>query len=195
MVYDICEILKGYLTGLPFTDIVAGLAVESTYKDKGLEKTLPYYCGFESGCDSDYTKLIPNKETKSILYFEEVIGASQVGRRANGQKTFSTSVNLIGWLNKKKLGETNCQISSTYMYSIMEALPEKRFDNGIFRNIRITSININPRLPQILKKYTYTDKNDFMLKSGYDYFSLRIDLQYDVNTACVIEPNNPEIEC
>jgi hypothetical protein len=192
----IANILKGKLEGLDFIDKIAGLArpiminVPGTNNDK-VQKIFPIACDVtHNDCISGkYQDLIPNSKYSTIIYFEDA--GSTIQKAANNWATFNSRLNLICWMNLKKLGECSvCTTSTAVLLSILAALPEFPINDANYspiRDVKIEGVSEAIKSNAIFNKYSYDEKVTQYLLYPFDFFMLNISVSYRVNLHCVDE--------
>lgn len=205
MINDIGNILKNKLIGLPFVDRIAGIvqtAVDKTQDsdNKFVIKRFPVSCDVTNKDCEDNTNrlsdLIPNDTKKSIFYFEDIGGVSfvnQIGANMN----FVASVRLVAWLNIKKLGKTDCSITSLIVANVIrEYNKQKTFNENPFTRIKIKVEKQVIKDANIFAKYTYNQHNTQYLTYPFDYFALDLKVEFSINEKCMNDFNlGIEDEC
>lgn len=195
MNYAIATILNTYLTALPFTDRIAGVVKPITFvtgtTDKPVKKTIPVDCGVsQPDCiGGKYTDLVPNSKYKSIIYWEDN------GVRLNNQNitrdfNFTSSLRLIVWLNLKKLGKTDCNVSALAVSNVLNTLPTGYFNNGIYTRLRIVVGEEIIKSNSIFSKYTYDEAVVQYLMFPFDYFALDITTTFTIVKSCITDWTN-----
>jgi len=202
MNYEIGTILGSYISPLNFVErlssVVRPLSFVTGTEEKPIKKVYPIDCNTSykdcTTASKKHTDLVPNSKFKSIHYFED----NGVGTIASTQRDFrfESKVRLVGWLNLKKLGKTDCSISSKAVLQIINALPSGRFNSGEFKNIQITSISEAPKTSAIFGKYTYDETVIQYLMYPFDYYALDITIQFTISKACINDFDlGAETEC
>lgn len=187
MIKDLAKVFMNTISDLPFTDKIGGLA-ELTAEDS--RKMLVACDYIQNNCqgDKDYTELVPDKELKSLFYFENDRGASFKESKAGDIMVFETDMRLVGWLNLQKLGYDDCNTTTLIMNALIKRLIsndelKKNLDKP-FLAIKTTSVREDNRDPKIFTKNGY--KDNFRFKP-YDYFAITIGVKFYVNYKCVEE--------
>lgn len=197
---EVGNILKGLLTSFEiggvgtnqFIDKLAGVVKvisrsERTENDGLITKTFPISCSttFEE-CNKSgaYKDLIPNSNYGCMIYFEEESGVDKIETLRTSTK-YKTSFLLVGWLNQKKLGTNECSITGQVVNTIINALSVKPFNDGIYQTIQIDVTGQNPKSLNPFSKYSYDEDATKYLMAPYDYFSLKIDVTFSVNSLCI----------
>ncbi len=191
MNYEVGTILGTYISSLSFVERLASVVRPLTFMtgtaEKPVKKTYPIDCNTSyKDCVSaakKHTDLVPNSKYKSIHYFEDN-GVNTINTTERDFR-FESRVRLVGWLNLKKLGKTDCSISSKAVLQIINTLPSGRFNSGEFKNIQITSISEAPKTSAIFSKYTYDESAAQYLMFPFDYYALDITLQFTISKACI----------
>lgn len=177
-----------------FIDKLAGLVQpismsEQNESGASLTKIFPISCSttFEECCNNKaYKDLIPNSKYGCMVYFEEESGVELVEETRNGRK-YKTSFLLVGWVNQKKLGTDECSITGKIVNTFINALSVKPFNNDIYTSIQIEVSGQNPKSVNPFSKYTYDADNTQYLMAPYDYFSVKIDVNFVVNSQCIVD--------
>jgi hypothetical protein len=200
MIVDIGLILKSYLAPLPFVDRLGGIVRPITKTDrdgeKTIKKTFPVDCNVtEHDCIAgQYTDLVPNSKYKSIHYFED--NGTSILQRTAMDFHFQAKLKLVGWLNLKKLGKTECSLSSLAIANILKAFPTNYFNNGIYSRIQISVLGQDPKDSRIFSKYSYSEEQTQYLMYPYDYFALNLSVGFSIREACINDWNiTPVITC
>jgi hypothetical protein len=197
---DIANILKGYVETLPFAGKVGGLVKPITYvtqNDKGtVKKTIPVDCGVthENCLKGRYTDLMPDSKYKSVMYFED--GGVTPGDNNARDFSFESNLKLVCWLNLKKLGKTGCSNTALAIVTILNTIPTRTFNSGIYTRIQVTITGEEVKSPQIFSKYTYDEEKNQFLIHPYDYFALNVSVKFNVSKSCITNwANGSEINC
>lgn len=187
----IANIIKAQIENLPFIDRIAGAVRVASRQEQGSKsiiiKKFPVDCGVTaSDCSSGkYTDLVPNTNYKSIHYFED-LGVSISGA---DQKTFSfeSKLKLVGWLNQKKLGKTDCSVSHLAIAAILKQIPTHYFNdtNNGFTKISISCTGIDPKNAAIFSKYSYQEEVNQYLMYPFDYYAINFTTKFTVPYQCI----------
>lgn len=197
---DIANILKGYIETLPFAGKVGGLVKPITYTsqtDKGvIKKTIPVDCGVtHANClKGRYTDLMPDSKYNSVMYFED--GGVRPSDNSARDFSFESNLKLVCWLNLKKLGKTGCSNTALAIATILNTLPTRTFNNGVYSRIFIAVTGEEIKSPQIFSKYTYDEEKTQYLMYPYDYFALNISVRFSISKSCITNwTNGAETTC
>jgi len=203
MIYDIGEILKGFIEAenLPYVEILAGVVQEETAtklgKNQGtfIQKVFPIYCPLTEQCDpGNIMPLIPDRKLKSLLYFEKN-GSILFRGRDRGYNQFTADIYLTAWLNPKELGVDECSVSAKVVAEILRIMDKGFFNgpNGVYSKMIIRPIAINQKDKIIFSKWKYSDKFYNLLEYPYDYFQLRFQVDFSIHDNCAeqLQVNNP----
>lgn len=190
MTGEIGEIIKSKLAGLTFIEKLAGVVKSITITivdadNRSVKKTFPIACNmtYEDCTNSKYKDLVPNTKIKSLVYLEDQ-GIRKIG--TNGANTvYVASYLLVGWLNLKALGETNCSISGSVVASILKNLNIQPFNEGIYQRIKIEDLGQNPKSNIPFSKYSYDESIMQYLMYPFDYFSIPLQVTFELNPACI----------
>lgn len=191
MNYEIATILGTYIDGLNFVERLASVVRPLTFvtgtAEKPVKKVYPVDCNVSyKDCVSaskKHTDLVPNSKYKSIHYFEDG-GVNSVSSNERDFR-FESKLRLIGWVNLKKLGKTDCSISAKAILQILKALPSGRFNSGEYKNIQILNISEQPKSSAIFSKYTYDEAVTQYLMFPFDYYALDITTQFTISKSCI----------
>lgn len=194
-------VIRPYIEALVFKDKVGGVVRPMTLvrvSDDGIKskKIIPVDCGVtHRECISGkYTDLMPDSKYKSVIYFED--NGTQRVDDEHRDFSFQSNVKLVCWLNLKKLGKTNCSVSSLALGSILKAIPTQYLNSAPYTRILITFLGEDPKTPSIFGKYTYDEEKIPYLLYPYDYFSLNFSIRYTIPRSCITDfENDPEINC
>lgn len=197
---DIANILKGYGQTLPFAGKIGGLVKPVTFVvqgDKGpVKKTIPVDCGVtHANClKGRYTDLMPDSKYKSVSYFED--GGIRKLEDNVRDFTFESTLKWIWWINLQKAGKTGCSNTALAMATILNTLPTRTINSGIYSRILITAEGEDAKNPQIFSKYTYDEEKTQFLMYPYDYFALNISVKFSISKSCITDwVNSQEIAC
>lgn len=192
MNYSIATIFNTYLDDLSFFERLAAVVRPMTFftgaEGSAVKKIYPIDCSTSYkdcvAASKKYTDLVPNSKYKSIHYFEDG-GVSQINNNGRKDWRFESKLRLVGWINLKKLGKTDCSISAKAILQIINALPSDRFNSGEYMNIQITSISEAPKSSAIFSKYTYDEAVTQYLMFPFDYYALDITTQFTISKSCI----------
>ena len=194
----IADILKTNIESLPFIDRLSGLVRTVSIKEEsGRITRKPIACDVSSDdcARGTYQDLVPNSSKLSIVYFEENGGVQPIGNEKNNY-VFRSQLRMVGWLNLKKMGFTNCTWSGNAVLQILSRLPRNVFNSGNFQKIKITAIaEAEKSAENIFGKYTYDETVNQYLLYPFDYFALNITTEFQVNPDCIEEMNMEEELC
>ena len=199
---EIANILKDKIDGLPFVDRIAGLVTTLTLSEETeagkKRKTFPVACNVsQADCMAGrYQDLVPDTAKKSVLYFEEVEGAQMTGMEGN-KMNFRSTLILVGWLNLKKMGLTDCGWSSTAVLQIIRELSaymQPSNHGNKFIHFKVTGISQAKKTSAVFSKYTYDEAVTQYLIYPYDYFAVNIAFEFSINKNCIQDAEIPDIE-
>lgn len=186
-----------------FIDKLAGVVQvistsERTENDGVVTKTFPISCNItfeECNKNGSYKDLIPNSKYGCMVYLEEETGVDFISEDRNGKK-YSTAFLLVGWINQKKLGTSDCSVTGKIVNTIINALTIKPFNRDIYQSIIIEVTGQNPKSLNPFSKYTYDQDNTQYFMAPYDYFSLKINVTVTINPNCITDfEKSTEIIC
>jgi hypothetical protein len=208
MIYDIAEILKNIirdqidLGNIQYIETLAGLVqTETAQKQKSkselIERSFPVYCPQTEPCDpNNIEPLVPDKDKKSLFYFERRGDILYTGRE-KGFNNFTAQLDLVGWLNPKKLGSNECSIQAPIVAEMVRLLNRKAFNDpgGVYSKMSISPFSLKSKEPVIFSKYKYSDKFYNLLEYPYDYFSITFSVSFSLHDNCIdeflISPEEP----
>lgn len=193
---QIAYVLKSQLDGLNFVDKIAGLVRPMTLNLNGQKKVFPVACDVSTDAcvKGAYQELIPNSKYKSILYFEDL--GLTMEYREKRRVYFSSRMNLVCWLNIKRLAECGlCVISPQVLLMVLANLPEFPISSDIYREIWIKAYSEVPKSVAIFSRYTYDETIAQYLLSPFDYFCLQMLIQFWVDLDCVKDISVKECTC
>ena len=203
MIYDIAEILKGFIEGenLPYVDCLAGLVQTETVMKKGkkqgdvVERSFPIYCPKTEPCDpNNIQPLLPDKDLKSLFYFERNGDVIFGGREKNRSK-FTAELLLTGWLNPKELGFNDCSITAPIIAELLRILDKGFFNdpNGVYSMMLIKPISLRTKERIIFQRYKFGSKFYHLLEYPYDYFQIRVQVEFQLHDNCMPDfvPQDP----
>ena len=193
----LAAILRTYLQGLPFVDRLAGLVRTVTITgEDGKRKAFPVACNVTNAdCTAGrYQDLVPDSSRKSVMYFED--GGTVLTGLLKGDPQLRSTIRLVGWLNLKKMGLTDCDFATTAITNIIKNLPWTEFNspaNGFVR-VKLTGLNVLEKSSAIFSRYTYDEAVTQYLLYPYDYFGLNLTVEYTVRRSCIEDAVIPDIE-
>lgn len=187
MVRDLAKVLMNTISTLPFTDKIGGVA-ELTSKDS---RQMLVACDYiQNNCQGDksYTELVPSVDLKSLFYFENERGAVFKEHKAGDIMVYETEMRLVGWINQKRLGYNDENVTSLIISSLIKRLLSndqiKQNISSPFLAIRTTSVKEDNKDPRIFTKHGY--KDNFRFKP-YDYFSITFGVKFFIDYNCLNE--------
>jgi len=189
MNYAIATILGSYIDNLNFVERLASVVRPMTFftgsEQNTIKKVYPIDCSasHKDCVTGKYTDLVPNSRYKSIHYFEDG-GVAPVNTTQRDWR-FRSSLRLVGWINLKKLGKTDCSVSAQAVLQLINALPSGRFNSGEYKNIQITSIAEAPKSSAIFSKYTYDEAVTQYLMFPFDYYALDLTVEFTISKSCI----------
>jgi hypothetical protein len=196
MIYQAAEIVKHFLTDLPFVEKLGGL-VKTYEKQDPNGNTVRYPVAYnltETECNAGkYLDFVPDGKFKSSIYFE---GDRARITRTSGKIHVEADLKLVCWMNLKKMG-VNLPYSHYAITQIAQAIPTRMFNytpDGIetpqYQRVQISLDSTE--YENIFSRYTY-DKR--VLFFPYDYFSININVKFEINYECYDIPTGEEGSC
>ena len=192
MIYNVAEILKGRLSDLTWIDSLNGLVTSHTMEtqtEKGepLLKTVPVYCGEESGCDiNSVDPLVPDGKTSCMVYFEERTPFRLIGNERDWFY-FRGQLMLVCWVNLRRLGVEGCDKTTLIKNSIFKNLFFEK-QNFVDYEINAMSAYVQEEVVKnqnIFSKWNYYDRLDKMLQAPYDYFAIIVEADFRIHRTCL----------
>jgi len=192
MVIEVGNIIKGYLQPLTFIDKLAGVVKVITKTDldennKPVVKKFPVACDVnfnECQTTGKYKDLIPNSSLGCIVFLEDT-GARFTGMRGHKQ-VWKSGYKLIGWVNNSKLGFEDCSVTGQIIATIINQFPIVPFNSGMYQS---SSIQVNGQEPKSgqnpFSKYSFDENQSQYLMYPFDYFSLLIDVSFEIDKRCL----------
>jgi hypothetical protein len=192
MIHTIGEILRDKIKNFSYVNKIAG--VVQTAVDKGTDGKVdrfPVACNV-IGADCEEVggrllDLIPDDTKKSIFYFEDLGGAVFQEKKGDDLE-FISRIRLVGWLNLKKLGQTDCGITAKVVAHLITRMESTNQINYTpFTRLTIKVQNQVSKQPTIFSKYTYAQTKAQFLIFPFDYFAIDLIVKYSINKNCVPE--------
>lgn len=192
MIVEVGEIIKSKLEPLLFIDKLAGVVkvltkVDFDGENRKVIKKFPVSCSLTlDECESTgkYSDLIPNSNLGCIVFFED-LGLRFV-KQDGFKQLWKGSYKLIGWVNNPKLGTNNCSVTGQIISTIIGQFPINPFNSGIYHSVKIQVIGQEPKTGQNpFSKYTFDEEKLQYLMYPFDYFSLLIDVDFEINRKCL----------
>lgn len=186
----ISESLARCLSAKEYIGRAAGCVHEIREKVNGVNKRYPasrvvFENANERVCEiGDYRDLIPNSNTASILYFDD-LGAKLVNKLGR-REMWKGELRLICWINTKKTEYTPEEILNDVLDNIPEDIPQ----TGRIHGGKIKVDYVEPKRPSPFSKYTYDEERRQYLTHPYHYFSLRLHYTTVGAKGCNSETNN-----
>ncbi len=194
MIYDIGEILKSIIEAenLPYVETLAGVVQTETAEKRGkkfgdfVTKSFPVYCPQKEPCEPNKIEaLVPDSSRKSLFYMEQN-GEILFRGRDKGYNKFTADLFLVGWLNPKKLGSNDCSITAPIIAQIVKILNKGHFNAlNQYSKIFIQPISIATKEKKIFDKYKYSKLFYHLLEYPYDYFRIRIQVDFQIHDNCI----------
>lgn len=192
---ELATVLRDKLAGLPFVDVLAGMAQTVTQTDTGQDDTVPavitkkfpvsYDVVGAGNCVGTEVALIPDSSKKSIIYFEDF--GIQVTGRVHGMVGYNSSLRLICWLNRANLvGATYTEISGRCQAAVVDTLLTRNPENiGMFTRLIVNVARIPPQDPALFGKYTYDETTRQYLRPPFEFFGIDFTATYQAPAKCL----------
>jgi hypothetical protein len=192
---ELATVLRNKLAGLPFVDLLAGMAQTLTVADPNQDDQAPavitkrYPVSYDTtgadACAGVEIPLMPDGSRKSIIYFEDY-GIAVTGR-LHGLVSYSSNVRLICWLNRANLvGDHYTEISGRCMAAIVDTLLTKNPENiGMFTRLAVNVARIPPQDAALFGKYTYDETTRQYLRPPFEFFGIDLTATYQAPAQCL----------
>lgn len=188
---QIANIIKGYLTPLPWVEVSAGLIkpfiriVPVGAGKPPVREQFPVSCDYTySECtNGKYKTLIPSEKYRSLLYFEDM-GCIKT-KNEGGYNYWKSRLRLVVWVNMKRFDFNGCYISPLLVNAIEAAIPEVYFNAPPFVKVNVQSISEMPKDATIFSKWSYKEEVLQYLMYPFDYFALQIDTEFAISRDCM----------
>ena len=208
MIHTITNPIKTAIEALPLftngTDTrTAGVVVPVTKKDKeGVRFTFPASCDVDGlACweEGRYFDLLPNDLHRAVIYFEQLTDVRFTGYKDSKDTTmiYEADLRLVGWLNMRKFGSTDCTITSRLVLGIIKALTATKgqysrnagalpvidaaYTNAI---VEVEPVRQVRQDQSIFSRYTLSET---VLLYPWDYFALDFTCRLEVGRECFDE--------
>lgn len=187
MIRDVAKVLMNVLSDLPFIDKLGGYTEVTPESGKAMPVSCDYvYDNCED--NQNYVAFIPEHHLKSMLFFEGVSNVNVTEKKSKDLYAYTVDFNLIGWINKNKLGYEDCNTSSIIINQIIKRLLDQKRINDVldvpFQALGVTSVRENLKTPSIFTKYGFKDEFRF---DPYDYFSIGLTVKFYVDYKCIVD--------
>lgn len=196
MVKEIVNIMVHKLAGLPFLDLVAGVAqsvIDVRADDENIKivKKMPVsydVLGGKSAILGMERELVPNSGRKGILYFEDF--GSDIDSNGRATPAFTpliSNIRLVCWLNKKKMAlDKYDEITAVCMAEIIRRVVSGTGFNGNGVTRLFVSVG---RIPiqdaAIFSRYNYLEAELQYLRPPFEYFAIDFVAKYSIATNCL----------
>lgn len=167
--------------------------------NKAKEKSFPILCNYNlANCNNPtqfYTELVPDDTKPAILYWEPLNGLTDQGSINNnsggffGTRRYTGIARLVGWVNTKKLGVSDCNLSGKLIRSLMPILTKDiknltgELDKG---RLKVRLRNEVVKSEAIFSAYSY-DLGRQYLMNPFDYFALDVSFELTLPATCAYE--------
>lgn len=192
MTKEIAAIMKERIAGLPFLELVAGIAqpvIDKKFKDGDnarILKKMPVSYDNLGGKDPIIgmeRQLVPNANRKSIVYFEDYGTATDSsGRFSVKAIPYISNIRLVCWMNKQKLMEDKyAEVTAKSIAALVGKLVTGRGINapGITR-LFFTVTKVPIQDANIFARYSYDEAEMQYLRPPYEYFAIDFTAKYTV---------------
>lgn len=189
----------------------AGVVIPVTRKVGDKRLTFPVSCDVTGATcveQGRYLELLPNDQFRAVIYFEQRSDVRFVGYLDAKDKLmrFDADVRLVGWLNLKKMGLTDCSITARVVMGIIKALTTTRGEtdrnsgrllitDGNYTNAAVEVVPVRQvrQDKSIFNRYTIPEDQ---LLYPWDYFALDLRCSLIVGRECFAEvTDDVEILC
>lgn len=185
MVIDIGNILIERFSSLSWVDRYTGVVkVISKRTETNKIETFPVSCN--ASAPIEYTALLPDSSKKSVMYLEDK-GIRPTDEDVQGIH-MTAGYDLIGWLNMEKIGYKGCSFSGTAIAGILSKIPNNKFNQGFYSQIKIEFLGQYQKNANPFSKYSAFDETKVQyLMNPYDFFALSMEVRFIVNKNCLAE--------
>ncbi len=193
MNHQIANILKDYLSVLPFVDKLSGLVqavqINVPSQEGHVLKSFPVSCDItHTECyDGHYLDLCPESSKKTVIYFED--RGVRFIRRSGARNEYKSTLRLVCWINIQRLlneacfGNITCSVSSKVIKQILCVFPSIPVDIDPFERVYPVVVSEEIRSNAIFSAYTYDDLRQYLLYP-YDFFALTIETTFSICMDC-----------
>lgn len=192
MIVEVGNIIKDYLQPLAFIDKLAGVVkvitkVDQDDNNKTIVKKFPVACDVNyADClsNSKYKDLIPDSSVGCIVFLED-LGLRFIAMHGHKQQ-WKASYKLISWVNNAKLGYEECSVTGQIIATILNQFPVNAANLGKFQTTLVHVIGQEHKNGQNpFSKYSFNEAEMQYLMYPYDYFSLLIDVTFEIDKRCL----------
>jgi hypothetical protein len=202
------DLISPQLTALPWVEVYGGMTriqetVEWVDDATGAQKIkrIPISCAVSGDVQSGksaqrFRDLIPDGSRKSMLYWEPIQGMTDAGgfragasdSQNEGVRLMKGKARIVGWLNSKLLGKTDCNVAADAMMSLLPIFRQDiEYPVATVENSRVrfrVDKEVIRDIKTIFGKYDYQDvQNSFLYP--FDYFAMDIKIEYILPLACI----------
>ena len=190
---DIAAILLAHKNSGIYVDRIAGLVypLERTVAGadyKSVKQIFPVSCTESpEACTDDavYKSLVPDAKYRSIIYFEEFSEVQFLERDRHGLK-YATELLLVCWFNTLRfVNGSRCNIGSLLASNIIGDLPFNYFNAAPYSQVHVTSVRQPIKSKDLFSKYTYNNELSQYLIYPFDFFALRIRVEFVLPLNCI----------
>ena len=198
MVKELATILKSQLNNIAFLEVIAGIVqpvIDVKFQDDGgvkFPKKIPVSYDTSKGKTAflgSERQLVPDKNYKSILYFEDFGSQSETRGRAN-TLNWNTNLRLVCWMNKTKLGyAADADITMKCMDQVLHRLVKGVGFNQLgITKLFVTASRVVQQDAAIFSRYNYDEAELQYLRPPYEYFAIDLNCRYEAKRiACMGE--------
>lgn len=196
---ELSTVLKERLASLPFIDVLAGLVKtvedEQPIEGGGLKRNkfpVAWDHNQTDDCPAERS-LTPDSSRRSVLYFEDF--GSQVGRGGrNGDVEVTSSIRLVGWLNRAKLTGGSQPVAGAIMVSCVRRVETNFINVGIFKRLKIHATRFPIADASLFSRYTYDEAVRQYLMPPFEVFGVDFTANFYVNSGCIadLDFSNPD---
>lgn len=202
---ELATVLRTKLAGLPFVDLLAGMAQTVSVSDPNQDDQAPaviqkrypvtYDATGTTDCIGKEVQLMPDSNRKSIIYFEDY-GITVTGR-VHGKVGYNSSLRLICWLNRANLvGDHYTEVSGRCQATIIDTLLSQNPENvGMFTRLIVNVARIQPQDAGLFGKYTYDETVRQYLRPPFEFFGIDLSCTYQAQASCLNGINWNQQQC
>lgn len=186
MTEEVCKLIASEIEALnlEYLDRVEGAVTRAKIKHNDKEVYFPFAHGVDT-CDYDHA-VVPDEKLKSVLWMEP--GAAGIAPGANAAMigAFTVRVRVVCWLNLRKLGTRNRDLTTQIERDFIEHMKGLRSQNS---QVRVVGINFEQvaakNIGEVFGRYSFKDEVQWHF-GKYDYFAHDYQVRFTANCSPTI---------